>query len=196
MFSLIIQTVQPIQAQIPDFIGEANRCLAGEFYQAWGLWDTVTTQPGGIPIYLQDTIDQPGDGGYHVDTNGQPLIRIDVTAAMQPGGDWRTFTLHEIEETLVDPSASTRIGPYTKECCDPVEGQVYRDWLPNFVYPSYFSGGPAPWDYLQQLTGWVPSLSPQGYLQYLNGNQWDLYRNQPQGYLFNRTDGRRAWHRR
>jgi hypothetical protein len=60
--------------------------------------------------------------------------------------------------------------------CDPVESDSYsitasdgsKVNVSNFVFPSYFTGGPGPWDQLKLLAGPLPAMTPGGYLAFLN----------------------------
>lgn len=201
--AIIRQTsVQITPAEMQATIDEINRALRQEIYAYWGTWATVwinAPPPGSWQVILQDTLDQPGDLGYHVDTTGLPTARIAVPFCIEYKDDWRTCVAHEIFEMVVNPTAAAMVGPYLKEICDPVVGQQYRDWVPNFVTPAYFGLGThnPPYDYMQLLHGSVPTAAqPNGYLEYKKSDgSWSSYRPLREGYMSSRTTGRRAWGR-
>lgn len=66
----------------------------------------------------------------------------------------RAFT-HEMDEALVDPTDSVSWAHGLVEICDPVEDVTYPldgVQVSDFAYPSYFNGGPGPYDQLSTLT--------------------------------------------
>ena len=59
-------------------------------------------------------------------------------------------------EDLVNPQDELMFGNYLAEVCDPVENLTYEvDQLrvADFVTPSFFTGGPPPWDAGHYLSG-------------------------------------------
>lgn len=69
-----------------------------------------------------------------------------------------TFT-HEVLEFLVDPAfpiADVRIKGHIAEVCDWVDGdsrydKASRMWIPDFVYPAFFTGGHGPYDFFGKV---------------------------------------------
>lgn len=199
--AIIRQTTAQISVpMMQDFVNQVNRALRQEFYDVWGTWATVWVNAppaGAYQVILQDSLDQPGDLGYHVDTTGLPTARIDVPLCAQYGDDWRTCVAHEIFEMVVNPTAAETVGVYLKECCDPVTGQTYNGWLPNFVTPAWFQAQDVrqpPFDYMRKLLGGAPTIELNGgYMEYKKDGVWTSARGMRAGYMSSRTNGRRAW---
>lgn len=194
-------------ADIGPVIAAINKQIADDFAPEWNAPGTIYfgSAPGGAwQFSLQDTIDQSGDLGYHVDQNGVVSAIIDVAACKQYGSDWRTCLGHEILEALVDPLC-TRMGDgefagFLAEVADPVEEDVYAvDGIPvtNFVLPAYFGWSGSRYDHMGLLNGPAPALRPGGYLMRLVNNSWtttygERAASRP-GFMASRTGGRRAW---
>lgn len=193
---------------IPPTVAALNRQISGDFAPAWNAPGTVYfgDHPAGAwPFSLQDTIDQPGDLAYHVDTNGRVSAIIDAQACRDSGSDWRTALGHEVLEALVDPLC-VRMGDgafatYMAEVCDPVEEDDYSiDGTPvtNFVLPPYLGWGGSGYDKMGLLSGPAPDLRPGGYIMSLVGGQYKTTYGaraavRP-GFMATRMSGRRAWH--
>ena len=71
-----------------------------------------------------------------------------------------TTLAHEVLETLVDGNFKRRVKIlgqwYDEEVCDPVERFSYYDkangvWMPDFTYPSFWTGGKRPYDYMGKV---------------------------------------------
>lgn len=144
---------------------------------------------GGWPLLHEDTTDQPGAGGYHLDDKGRVFGRVFVRDAMQAGEAWTIDGSHELAEMLVDPTAGTDDkvlvelrGQWARyqclpEVCDACEGDMFgyhrpgADGTPvplsDFVLPEYFYMHPAngvAYDFRGHLFSPAPSLLPDGYL--------------------------------
>jgi hypothetical protein len=83
--------------------------------------------------------------------------------------DHETTLIHEVLELLVDPKNVPhhyrRINGHIAEVCDWVGGYSRYDpadgaWTPDFVYPSFFQGGPRPYDYFGRRRKPVPAGAP------------------------------------
>lgn len=112
-------------------------------------------------IYIFDTSDSAGALGYHdVTPSGQPYAKIFARDTMQNGSSVSSCLSHEVLELCGDPECdvyvpSTDGFDYAQELCDAVESDLYGIEgveVSNFVTPSFFGGGPAPFDYLGKLT--------------------------------------------
>jgi hypothetical protein len=69
--------------------------------------------------------------------------------------------IHEVLEYLADPAFpdnKTRVDGHVVEVCDYVYqysryDRAHRAWIPDFVYPSFFTRGKGPYDYFGKLAG-------------------------------------------
>lgn len=194
-------------ADIAPAVAAINRQIVGDFAPVWNAPGTVhfgDAPEGAWRFYLQDTIDQANDLGYHVDDNGIVSAIIDVAACKSSGSDWRTCLGHEVLEALADPSCS-RMGDgnfasFMCEVADPVEEDVYAiDGVPvaNFVWPAYFGWASARYDQMGLLASPAPALRPGGYiLQLVNGEWKSTFGERAAvrpGFMASREGGRRAW---
>jgi len=143
-----------------------------------GLNDTVPA--GAWPLYIMDTSDVPGAGGYHDDDDGGlPQGKVFAADAMAYGEEWTVDATHELLEMLGDPDANTILPvPHStwhcyQEVCDAVEADRYAyrkpAWrgvlLTDFCLPRYFTGGGSgPFDFALHLTKPAPALLHGGYL--------------------------------
>jgi hypothetical protein len=112
-----------------------------------------------------------------------------------------TTTSHEVIETFGDPSCNDYLrGPsgrrLARELADPVEADAYpisvrsgpetrQVMVSNFVLPSWFHGGPGPYDFLKRLE--LPEeMTAGGYFEYLDegGNSQQIFAD---------NRGRQAW---
>jgi hypothetical protein len=174
-------------AEIRAFIPAFQAQVSEDFAQHWhftatlhfaGLLDAVPT--GMWPLYILDTTDVPGAGGYHEDDTGIPTGKVFAADAIQFGEAWTVDASHEGLEMLADSDADTILplpAPYSQyhclqEVCDAVEadryGYVKPRWpkvrLTDFCYPAYFTGGPGPYDAMRHLSRPAPALLSGGYL--------------------------------
>jgi hypothetical protein len=139
----------------------------------------ATLVPAGMwPLYILDTTDVPGAGGYHDDDSGLPQGKVFAGDAMRYGEAWTVDASRELLEMLGDPDVNTILPilhtPYHcyQEVCDAVENDRYGytkpRWaavrLTDFCYPAYFTGGHGPFDAMRHLTKPVPALLHGGYL--------------------------------
>ena len=175
----------PFQAQVlEDFAPHWHYTATLHFA---GLKNAV---PSGMwPLYILDTTDVPGAGGYHDDNTGTPEGKVFAADALQYGEAWTIDLTHELLEMLADADANTILplpAPYSQyhclqEVCDAVEadrnGYAKHRWptvrLTDFCYPAYFTGGPGPYDAMRRLRGPAPALLSGGYLGIeLPDGQW------------------------
>jgi len=168
---------EEVAAAVAAIQRQVNEHLA----PSWGVGGTLVPVLGGAAppdkawiISLLDTSDQPGDIGYHQDTD-QPNGMVGVKTCLDDKASWTACLSHEVMELIVDPWAQLgyQVGEamYSLEICDPVEGQPYsidNVLVENFVLPSWFRAGSAgPWDYQKQLSAPL-SLLKGGYCQIAN----------------------------
>lgn len=185
-----VLTDAAIQAVIPAFQAQVTE----DWLPHWpGRSATVHfaallgSVPAGMwPLYILDTTDVPGAGGYHDDDTGTPQGKVFAGDAMQYGEAWTVDATHELLEMLGDPDTNTIIPlPHQLHClqevCDAVEADQYGytkpRWpevlLSDFCYPAYFTGGHGPFDAMRHLTKPAPALLHGGYLGIeLPDGQW------------------------
>lgn len=134
------------------------------FGPAWGrecvLCGTVD-HPGvaDCTLIFADDSDQAGALGYHDDPAGSPRGFVFVRDAQRSGRHVATVASHELGELLADPWCNLLVPTprgrlVALEVCDPVQASTFDvQGLPmsNFVLPSWFGEGPAPYDYLRTL---------------------------------------------
>jgi hypothetical protein len=139
------------------------------------------------PLYILDTSDVAGAGGYHEDDTGLPTGKVFAKTAMDYGISWTVDATHELLEILGDPGANTILPiPRTRLHCfqevgDAVEADQFGYTkggvlVTDFVLPSYFKAAsrvPQKYDFAGHLRHPAPALLPGGYLaiQLPNG-QW------------------------
>jgi hypothetical protein len=125
---------------------------------AWG----VTAQlrlgtkvlPGEWSLIFADDSDQAQALGYHDLDGAAPRGFVFVHTSQQAGEAVSVTASHELAELLLDPGCN--LGAYSprsrwiaREICDPVQGSSLSiNGLPmaNFVLPSWYGAGPAPYD--------------------------------------------------
>jgi hypothetical protein len=119
--------------------------VAGHENVSHGVW----------PLYLLDTSDVPGAGGYHEDTGPVPDGKVFVKDAIEHKISWTVDFSHELVEMLVDPMADRWVPmagmpgwSVIVEPGDPVEAdqfglKVDDVLMTDFVLPRYF-GLPTP----------------------------------------------------
>ncbi len=163
-------------------------------------------------LTIGDHADISGALGYHFDNQGRVSGRIFAADCQADGVSWTVDFTHELGEMLVDPMADTIImlsdGRQTmKEICDPVESDdcaidIDGVLCSDFVLPSYWDVGPAPWDHNLRLDAAVPALAPGGYISiYSNGKWAQTFAEFANGILSDRATshayriGRHAWKR-
>jgi hypothetical protein len=138
-----------------------------DFEPVWGtaLAVRVSSIPTGAevpidcwPIYLQDTTDQPGAGGYHED-QGLPFGKVFARDAMEANESWTVDLTHEFLEMCGDPTTQVLIDlpqmagfACLREVGDAVEedtlgyqidGVLVTDWCtPEYFYQKPADGGP------------------------------------------------------
>jgi len=142
---------------------------------------------GWWPLYILDTTDVPGAGGYHDEQSNVPYGKVFAADAISYGEHWTVDATHELLEMLGDPQTDTILPiPHTQwhclqEVCDAVEADQYGytkpRWphvrLTDFCYPAYFTGAAGPYDAMRHLTKPAPALLHGGYLGIeLPDGQW------------------------
>lgn len=143
----------------------------------------VEAVPTSWPIYLRDTTDQPGAGGYHLGGElGATAGYVFVKDALDAGESWTVDLTHEFLEMAGDPTDDALISltparmlgyHCLREVCDAVEsdalGYTIDDVLvTDFVTPAYFfeknGGGNTAFDHQGHLHARAPALLHGGYL--------------------------------
>jgi len=141
--------------------------------------------------------------GFHTQTSGGVDYAEALAPAARPAGEAidGTTTSHEVIETFGDPTCNAYVrGPsgrrLARELADPVEADAYpisvrigpetrQVMVSNFVLPSWFHGGPGPYDHLKRLD--LPEeLTAGGYFEYLDENDHSQQ-------IFADARGRQAW---
>lgn len=140
----------------PQFCLAQNKQLANEYHSEWGIEATCAPSGSGYgTIHLVDTlpIQGPSSSGYHL--GNQAWVLMSGSTATLPHS---LPISHELLEMLTDPDGKGF------EICDPVAFRQYPIdgvSLSDFVYRSYFVGGPGPWDQMRAVTGPnAPSVGP------------------------------------
>ena len=179
-------TIPAFQAWLDNFV-----------IPAWGL-DPVALSyvpnhmkvpAGAWPMYLLDTTDVPGAGGYHEDTGKVPDGKVFAKDAMTYGEEWTVDFSHELVEMLVDPLTNRWVSlqemagwSVIAEPGDPVEGdqfgaEVNGVLMTDFVLPKYFGIKPYgsqpasmqdAYDWQGHMQDGVPTLLPGGYVSLKN----------------------------
>jgi hypothetical protein len=163
---LPVQTITVVnQANVrPRALEKVELAVTDQSMQLRAAWGTPCVQfaPGGWAFTLTPgapTVNPDGSvsttiGGHHY------YVGTVVSAAIQTGGTtyqtWARAFTHEVDEALVDPTDAVRWRFGLLEVCDPVEDWTYTldgVQVSDFVLPSYFSGGPGPWDQAGALSG-------------------------------------------
>lgn len=179
-----VLTDDEIRAVIPAFQAQVDE----DWFSHWGNGAKLLFAPKGSgalagttwPLYITDTTDVPGAGGYHDDDTGTPEGKVFAKDAMDFGEAWTVDATHELLEMLGDPTTNTMIalmGRYRgfhclQEVCDACEADRYGytklAWphvlLTDFCLPAYFHGTSGPYDFKGHLTKRAPGLLPGGYL--------------------------------
>jgi hypothetical protein len=180
-------------ATIPAFQAWLDNFLV----PAWGL-DLVKLSyvagheeavHGEWPVYLLETSDVPGAGGYHEDVGAVPDGKVFVGDAIKYGISWTVDFSHELAEMLVDPMTDRWVPvghmpgwDVIVEVGDPVEADqlghmVAGVLMTDFVLPKYFglatpASQPAAmnglFDCLGHIDQGVPGLLPGGYVSLRN----------------------------
>jgi len=133
------------------------------------IWNTAAHLFPGTPtttewqLVILDTADQAGALGYHETTPaGYPLGKVFAKTTLDDGGSVSVTASHELLEMLADPYIDTAVQVaqdtfYSLEVCDPCEADAYSYTLngvavSDFVTPTWFSGGSAPYDHGHAIT--------------------------------------------
>jgi hypothetical protein len=178
-----------------------------DFRPFWGIDATVTTFPskedvplGFWPIFVQSSLSDPSDSGYHLDALNQPYSRVAYDPAHPM--DWSLTASHEVLEMLADPFGNRLVGGpsidprykhnrvlYLLEVCDPCEDARYAYTVDgvlvsDFITPQYYD--PSHTDAARySFTGAITAprdVLPGGYLNWQDparGYWYELYRDRP-----------------
>lgn len=159
------------------------------------------------PVYLFDTTDTPGAGGYHLD-QGVPFGKVFVKDAMDYGEAWSVDLAHEYLEIAGDPTTNVLINlqgmaagyKCLQEVCDAVEADnlaytidnvLVSDWCtPEYFYKQgQLKQGRGLYDFKGHLTMPAPALMKGGYLGIQNPNgEWGQVSNfKEEGYQSRRS---------
>lgn len=162
--------------------------LTRDFLPHWGVSfqlyvrASIKSIPAGSwVLWLMDDSDMANALGYHdLTQDGKPIAKAFVKTDMQYNLKWQVTASHEIVETAVDPFCDSLVvtgGPqgarlWAKETADAVEADddgydVQGIRLSNFVVPSWFGAGPAPYDFRGMLTAPF-QIRPGGYMSVLD----------------------------
>ena len=164
----VVAPVYPEAAATISFLGDRLPAVVPDVSVM--LVDTMPTIPG-----------VGGDIGFHTSPDGKHAVAyVIVPAVLADGDDVDATIMHELIESLIDPSArATVTGPngylYMKEAADPVQGMFVptdRLLMPNIVLPSYWAGGVLPFDLRGVLDRSCPCAIGGGYQYYWNGAIW------------------------
>jgi hypothetical protein len=140
--------------------------------------------------------------GFHTEASGVDYAEALPPAARPPGEAIDgTTTSHEVIETFGDPTCNAYVRApsgrrLARELADPVEADAYpisvrigaetrQVMVSNFVFPSWYHGGPGPYDFLKRLD-FPEEMTAGGYLEYLDegGNSQQVFAD---------ARGRQAW---
>lgn len=110
--------------------------------------------PGDWPLVFADDSDQARALGYHELDGSRPCGFVFVRTSTDAGEPVSVTASHELAELLLDPgcnvAARSPRGRWVgREVCDPVQGTyltVGGLQLANFVLPSWYGAGQAPYD--------------------------------------------------
>jgi hypothetical protein len=171
-------TTDQLTAIIPDLQSQVSQ----DFAPVWGrdvnlyVATPQTVIAGDWTLYLKDTTDVPGEGGYHqLDASGVPTAFAFVKNSTIP---WTVVVSHELLEMLADPyiDSSTFYMEQNNqelmvivEVCDPCQANTYKKGdilVSDFVTPKWFiPGATGPFDYLNVIQNSL-TLARGGYISY------------------------------
>lgn len=127
-----------------------------DFGPVWGVTATVDAfadlndiPPGYWPIVVQDDIHDPGAGGVHEDSMGQPF------ALVEAGPLWSLAASHECLEMLADPFGNRTVAgakpvdggefdlsrqvEFLVEVCDPCEDPQYGYFINGILVSDFYT---------------------------------------------------------
>lgn len=185
---LINQSSVLTDAQVALVVPALQTLFDRDFEPVWrtGLAFTVgadrAAHPNDWPIYLQDTTNIPGAGGYHLDDTGAPMGYVFVLDAIRANESWTVDLTHEFLEMAGDPDTATMVAlpqmpgyACLREVCDAVEADSLGYWIDgvhvtDWCTPAYFYGqnqgglAPTQYDFKGFLKKPAPALLHGGYL--------------------------------
>ena len=194
---LINQTTVLTDAQVGVVLPVLQTLFDRDFEPTWNTGLAVKVMQddnaasGEWPIYLMDTTDIPGAGGYHEDDTAMPTGKVFVKDAMDAGEAWTVDLTHEFLEMCGDPTTNVLIAlpgmpgySCLREVGDAVEadqfgyqidGVLVTDWCtPEYFYQKG-SNPPVPgsgsgvvarglYDFMDHIHKPAPALLDGGYL--------------------------------
>ena len=151
-------------------------------FATWHDFQQRPVDPNRWPLFLNRHSTDPGALGWHDDQSGMIFGRVFVGDCLRYGVSWTVDLTHEAAEMRGDPTIDkTATLPDGRlalvELCDPVEDDLYAIEidgvkLSDFVLPSYFSAGAAPYDHRGILRGPCPTLASGGYQSIFDRGNW------------------------
>lgn len=186
--SIVNQTSVLHTADVASYAKAQQVQLTRDFLPYWGVSFQLYIRPslnsiprGSWVLWLLDDSDVQNALGYHdLTQDGKPIAKAFVKTDMQHGLKWTVTASHELVETAVDPFCDSLVasaGPgglrlWAKETADAVEADedgydIGNVRLSNFVLPSWFGSGPAPYDFRGLLTA-PYQIRPGGYMSVLD----------------------------
>lgn len=190
---LVNQTGVLTDADVAKVIPVLQTLFDRDFEPVWGtglalhisaVAGGAMVRQGSWPIFLLDTTDQPGAGGYHLDDTGTPYGKVFCKDAMDAGESWTVDLTHEFLEMASDPTTDTLIDlpgmlgfSCLREVGDAVEedtlgytinGVLVTDWCaPEYFYQARVAGYSGPcgqYDFMGHINAPAPALLHGGYL--------------------------------
>ena len=138
---LINQTSVVSDGQVAAVVPILQTLFDRDFEPVWGTGLGVQVSvlargddlpAGAWPIYLLDTTDQPGAGGYHLDDTGIPAGKVFVKDAIEANESWTVDLSHEFLEMCSDPTTDVLIQlagmpgyAALREACDACEDDSF-----------------------------------------------------------------------
>lgn len=177
-FVLVRETTLLTDEELYAFAGDEQLEITQNYAPHWGNAIIQYVKPGdmipggAIQVLLQDhaPTEDEGDLGFHTVTpDGWPICRVFIADANADGIQWSVSVDHEIKETIADLYGTSTVQHidgigiewrYALETCDAVEDDQFSHHtgtngyrFSDFVLPSYFNDGPAPWSFGNKLSG-------------------------------------------
>lgn len=185
----LVSDVPELTREALEPVAQALRIQVNSHFQPkWNIGATIEAHteagipPGFWPIKIQADIGDPSAAGFHTDQNNQPY------AVIQYAPDWTVTASHELLEMLFDPFGNA-LAPAVvngkhvqvlQELCDPCEGFSYQITgsgiaVSDFLTPHYYEravfGDGRHYSLMNKLSGPM-AVGVDGYLSYLDGNEW------------------------
>ncbi len=156
-----------------------DKWLAPQWGVSAKLYVSLSVKDDEWPLIIADNTDQVQALGYHDLEQKRPCGFVFVETSQRAGVPASDTASHELAELLLDPGCN--LGVYSprsrwiaREVCDPVQGcPITVNGLPmaNFVLPSWYGAGSAPYDAAGACTQpW--EILEGGYIPVWDGNGW------------------------